>query len=387
MPTPASSTTGTLHGFADQGDVVRVADAHAAADRRAERHHRGAADVDQPAREHGVVGRVGQHHEAVVDELLGGPQQLGRVGQQRVLVADHLELDPVGLERLAREPGREHGVARGVAAGGVRQQLDPRSASTSISEPRRVGVRRDARSATVTSSLPLAAIASASSSARGSRPCRAAAASAACVRRSSARRRGAAPSPLPTGAASIGSRIAPSSSLHRGQHLHARVRRAARTSPSRARGTTSPSTATATPRASRAGRAARAPPPRSRRRAASRALAVEVDHESRHRSARRSRDGCGRDGAPPRSARGAHGASARRAALAGEQRHHQLGGERGEQDAVAVVARRPRQARRARPARSPERCPGVPGRRPTHSSSICSSLTPGTSSWASRSSS
>ena len=78
----------------------------------------------QAAREHGVVGRVGEHDEALVDELLGGAQQLGRVGQQRVLVADHLELDPVGGEGLAREPGGEHRVARGVAAGGVGQQLD-----------------------------------------------------------------------------------------------------------------------------------------------------------------------------------------------------------------------------------------------------------------------
>ncbi len=54
------------------------------------------ADIDQAAREHRIVGRVGKHDETVVDQLLGGAQQLGRVGQQRVLVADHLQLDPVG---------------------------------------------------------------------------------------------------------------------------------------------------------------------------------------------------------------------------------------------------------------------------------------------------
>ena len=86
--------------------VVRVADAHAAADRRAERHDRRAADVLEAAREHRVVGRVRQDGEAVVDELLGGDQQLGRVGQQRALVADDLELDPVGRERLAGELAR-----------------------------------------------------------------------------------------------------------------------------------------------------------------------------------------------------------------------------------------------------------------------------------------
>ena len=80
----------------------------------------------QAPREDGIVGRVGQHDEAVVDELLGGAQQLGGIGQQRVLVADDLELDPVGREGLARELGGEDGIARGVAAGGVRQQLDTR---------------------------------------------------------------------------------------------------------------------------------------------------------------------------------------------------------------------------------------------------------------------
>ena len=68
----------------------------------------------------------GQHGEAVVDELLGRLEQRGRVGQQRALVADHLELDPVGLERLARELRGEHGVARREAAGRVGQQVDAR---------------------------------------------------------------------------------------------------------------------------------------------------------------------------------------------------------------------------------------------------------------------
>ena len=109
--------------LADEREVVGVADAHAAADRRAERHHRRAADVLQAPGEHGSSFVYGQHDEAVVDELLGRLQQLGRVGQQRAVVADHLELDPVGLERLARQPGGHDGVARRVAAGGVGQQL------------------------------------------------------------------------------------------------------------------------------------------------------------------------------------------------------------------------------------------------------------------------
>ena len=60
----------------------------------------------EAACEHRVIARVGEHHEALVDELLRGAQQLGRVRQQRVLVADHLELDPVGLERLAGQLAR-----------------------------------------------------------------------------------------------------------------------------------------------------------------------------------------------------------------------------------------------------------------------------------------
>ncbi len=106
VPMPASRITGTVGGLDDQPQVVGVADPHAAADRRAERHHRRAARVLQAAREDGVVVRVGQHHEAVVHERLGGVEQLDRVGQERAVVADHLELHPVGLERLAARAGR-----------------------------------------------------------------------------------------------------------------------------------------------------------------------------------------------------------------------------------------------------------------------------------------
>ena len=117
---------GDLRALADQAQVVGVQQALAGADRRAERHHRGAADVLEAAGEDRVVVGVGEDGEALVDELLGGLEQRGRVGQQRVLVADHLELDPVGLERLAGELGGQHRVAGGEAAGGVGEQLDAR---------------------------------------------------------------------------------------------------------------------------------------------------------------------------------------------------------------------------------------------------------------------
>ena len=59
----------------DEREVVRVADAHAAADRRAERHRGGAARVLEAPGQDRVVIRVRQHDELLVDELLGGGQQ------------------------------------------------------------------------------------------------------------------------------------------------------------------------------------------------------------------------------------------------------------------------------------------------------------------------
>ena len=50
------------------------------------------------------------------DELLG-------VRIEQLAVADHFELDPVGLERLAREFGGEHRILRGLAARRVGQEM------------------------------------------------------------------------------------------------------------------------------------------------------------------------------------------------------------------------------------------------------------------------
>ena len=392
---PASSTTGTSTRLADQGDVVRVADPHAAADRRAERHHRGAAEVGQAPRQHGIIGRVGEHHEAVVDELLGGAQQLGRVGQQRVLVADHLELDPVGLERLARELRGEHGIARGVAAGRVRQQLHaglrraPRPASRAAAGSTR-------RSATVTSSraagrdrLGRAA------RARGSRRCRAAAASAAAARRSSAsrrsRRRGsrAARGPARRSLTAHASRIshhppciAVSTSTRASLAEHERSHRA--------RGTTSPSTATATPRASgveaeaREQRRDRVSPARER---PSRSPLSRSRRAPPRRRAPRLAVAVRR---PPGEARGVAAREQRRRARASPGEHAAATSsarQRRQQDAVAVVAGRPDQARRARRGRSRAALSGVPGRRPTRQLLDLQLADPRHSSWASRSSS
>ena len=109
---------------ADQLDQMRIADAEPGADRRAERHHRRRAGIGELAADHRVFGAVGQHDEALRHQRLGGAHELLGVGIEQLAVADHFELDPVGLERLARELGGEHGVLRGLAAGGIGQEMD-----------------------------------------------------------------------------------------------------------------------------------------------------------------------------------------------------------------------------------------------------------------------
>ena len=111
--------------FADDADVVRVLNAEAGADRRAERHHRGRARVLQlPAGNRVVVG-VRQHHEPFPDQHLRRFEQRFVVGEERPLVADHLELHPVRQPRLASEPRGPDRFVRRVAAGGVRQDEHP----------------------------------------------------------------------------------------------------------------------------------------------------------------------------------------------------------------------------------------------------------------------
>ena len=108
----------------DEGDVVGVADPEPAADRRPEGHDHGAPDLlEAPGRDRVVVA-VGEHDEAVVDQLLRRGHQLHRVGQQGPVVADDLELDPLGLEGLPGQLGREHGLGGGVAARSVGQHPD-----------------------------------------------------------------------------------------------------------------------------------------------------------------------------------------------------------------------------------------------------------------------
>ena len=124
VPMPASRITGHPGPLDDHRDVVRVPDAEPGPDRRAERHDGGAAGLFEAQREHRVVVGVGQHGEPVGDEQLRRFEQLDRVGQQRDVVGDDLELDQVGVQGLAGQPGREQRLGGGVAAGRVRDEGD-----------------------------------------------------------------------------------------------------------------------------------------------------------------------------------------------------------------------------------------------------------------------
>jgi hypothetical protein len=110
--------------LADEAEGVGVHEPHPAPDGGRQRHHGGAAEVGQLAGGDGVVAAVGEDVEAVADELVGRLQELNGVGVERLVVADHLQLDEVGGERLAGELRGEDGLAGGVAAGGVGQEVE-----------------------------------------------------------------------------------------------------------------------------------------------------------------------------------------------------------------------------------------------------------------------
>jgi hypothetical protein len=108
----------------DHRDVVRVPDAEAGTDRRAERHHGGAAGLLEAAGQDRVVVGVRQHGEPVGHEQLGRLEQLDRVRQQGDVVSDDLQLDPVRLQRLAGQPGDQERLGGGVTASGIGQDGD-----------------------------------------------------------------------------------------------------------------------------------------------------------------------------------------------------------------------------------------------------------------------
>src|SRR5262249_45062109 len=88
------------------------------------RHDGRRSHIGELAADHRILGAIGQHHEALRHQRLGGANELLGVGIEELAVADHLDLDPVRFQRLARELGREDRVLRGLAARRVGQEMD-----------------------------------------------------------------------------------------------------------------------------------------------------------------------------------------------------------------------------------------------------------------------
>ena len=124
VPIPASRTTGTEHRSAMRAMLCGLRMPRPLPMGAPRGMTAAQPDLLEAAGQHGVVVGVGQDDEALVAQLLGGVEQLHGVGQQGVLVPDDLELDPVGLERLAGELGREDRLRRGETARRVGQDLD-----------------------------------------------------------------------------------------------------------------------------------------------------------------------------------------------------------------------------------------------------------------------
>ncbi|GCC43865.1 hypothetical protein chiPu_0027953, partial [Chiloscyllium punctatum] len=103
---------------------VAVGDAFGAADWSCPRHHHLAAGFDQARGDREILGAIGEHFKAVLDQDSGGLDQADDVGLQRVVVGDHLELDPGRAEQFARELGSGDRLAHAAAARGVRQHGD-----------------------------------------------------------------------------------------------------------------------------------------------------------------------------------------------------------------------------------------------------------------------
>src|SRR6266540_1913586 len=105
--------------YAKQLDQVWVADAKPRADRGAKGHDRRGASVGELAADDGILRAIGQHGETLRNQHFCCAHELLGIGIEQLAVADHFELDPVRLERFAREFGGENRVRRRLAAGGV----------------------------------------------------------------------------------------------------------------------------------------------------------------------------------------------------------------------------------------------------------------------------
>ena len=124
VPTPASTSTGTLGALDDQADGDQVLDAEARTDRRAQRHDRHRAGFLQLLRGDRIVDAIDHRLEAFIGQHLGRAQRFAHVRIERLGLAQHLQLDQVPAARLARQPQRADRLLGGEAAGGVGQVGD-----------------------------------------------------------------------------------------------------------------------------------------------------------------------------------------------------------------------------------------------------------------------
>src|ERR1041385_760503 len=73
-----------------------------------------------------IIVEVRQHDKTFFDEDARGFERLLVVRKQCGLIADHFELHEIGLQRFARESSGADSILSGVAARGVRKNLERR---------------------------------------------------------------------------------------------------------------------------------------------------------------------------------------------------------------------------------------------------------------------
>ena len=105
----------------DDANLIACLKAAIRANRRAEWHHRGGADVLQTFGQYRVGIDVRQHNKAFLHELIRGFERFDRVGQQVTRVRMDLQLHPVRQSGSARQSRESHGFLGVHCAAGVGQ--------------------------------------------------------------------------------------------------------------------------------------------------------------------------------------------------------------------------------------------------------------------------
>src|SRR5438045_4803942 len=133
-----------------------------AADRRPKRHHRGRADVLQTFREHGIGVDVRKNSEPFLHQNFRRRECLNRIGQQVARVWMNLEFDPCRQTCARRQAREAHGLPafRAPLVFGRRRKRLGSMKSRMFANGSCLPERSARRSATVTSSVPLAVSAS-----------------------------------------------------------------------------------------------------------------------------------------------------------------------------------------------------------------------------------